>query len=211
MPNQRTILLAGFCLLPLRVLAADDPTLQWLLETKATSAPATQRSAGPATLPGSPISPLTKARHADTVITAQIKLNNGSTLTGNLTTTATKPLRVWVEQEHAYHDIPLDTIATIQATVLWERDEKEFHYIASGSDLKEFTGRTYPARETAYTITLKDGDVVSGGVVAPLYVELPDGQQKTLVLHKRDKGQPNQKLADLLYVEKVTITPIAGP
>ena len=194
------LLLAGV-LCASAVYADEDPALQWLLEKKATTAPAaaTQPAETPTTLP----SPLVKKTAPAASRLAEITLSNGSALTCPVSTTADKPLRVWVEAAHEYRDIPLESIARIEASVVWERLEKEWHFIASGSDLKEYTGRTYPARETAHTLTLKDGTSITGGIVAPIYILLPDGQQKTYVLHKRDKGQPGQTLEELVYIKTI--------
>jgi hypothetical protein len=71
--------------------------------------------------------------------------------------------------------------------------------------VKVYSGRTYPARETAYTFTLTDGTVITGGSVAPLYVTTDDGKTRTLVLHKRDKGDVGQTLKQLVYVARVEL------
>jgi hypothetical protein len=84
--------------------------------------------------------------------------------------------------------------------VLWERDEKEWHFKESGSDIKEFNGKTYPNRETQYTFTLLNGQTLSGGVVEPLYLQTPDGPV-LFALHKRDKGEVGQTLKQLVYVK----------
>src|SRR5207245_11487756 len=122
-----------------------------------------------------------------------IDLSDGKIVRGNIATTAEKQLRVWVEADKQYQDIPFSMIRSIQATIVWERDEREWRFKASGSDVKEYSGRTYPARETTYKITLSDGQSIEGGIVAPLYVTGDDnGSTKTYVLHKRDKGEPGQ-------------------
>ena len=107
------------------------------------------------------------------------------------------------EADKEYQDVPFEMIRTIEARVLWQSDEREWHFAASGSDVKEYSGKTYPARETSYAITLDDGTKVEGGVVAPLYVTTADGKSKTYVLHKRDKGDVGQKVEQLVYVKTV--------
>ena len=59
-----------------------------------------------------------------------------------------------------------------------------------------------PPEELAYVVTLVNDQQFTGGVVAPLYCEVGD-QSTTYVLHKRDKGEVGQKLADLVYVKRV--------
>jgi hypothetical protein len=134
----------------------------------------------------------------------QITLSNGTKLKGKIATTQDKPVRVWVEKEKDYEDIPFDQIDKVEASVVWEREEKEWNFKESGSDIKVFSGRTYPARQTQYSFTLTDGTVIKGDVVAPLYVTTDDGKTKTFVLYKRDKGEIGQTLKDRPYVKSVT-------
>lgn len=179
---------------------ADDDTLSWLLETHASTAPTTR----PATAPAGARSPLLKP--AAEVLLGKITLSSGEELAGQISSTAGKPLRVWVEAQHEYVDMPLSEVKEVRATVIWERDEAEWHFIASGSDVKEYTGKTYPARETTYTFVTSDGREIAGSVVAPIYVRTPDGE-RMLVLHKRDKGAIGQTLADLIFITRISFEP----
>jgi hypothetical protein len=184
-------------------LLAEDDMLYWLSH-QATTAPATRPTTAPA------VAPLVRADIARSSVFAKIKLSDGSMITGPCHSTPGRPLRFWVEAEHQYRDIELGQIAKLEATVLWERDEREWHFVASGSDIKEYTGRTYPARETAYAATLRDGTVFTGSIVAPLYVQV-DGQPRSLLLNKRAKGDMGQKLSDLVYVKSVEISVESKP
>ena len=134
--------------------------------------------------------------------TGTITLSDGTKLSGKISTTADKPLRVYDENEKQYTDVPFDKIASIKAEVVWERDEKEWQFKLSGSDEKVYSGKTYPARETRYTITKTDGTTVSGAIAAPIYFKQGE-QRRTLVLHKRDKGDVGQTLKQLIYVQGV--------
>jgi len=164
---------------------------------QATTAPTSQ----PTTLPAA-TQPTTIFKTEDDASRAGvIVMSDGTTVSGRITTTEDKPLRVWDEQEKQYKDIPFSLIKSIEAEVLWERDEPEWHFKASGSDVKEFTGKTYPARETKFKLTLIDGQTADGGVVAPLFVG-----DKTYVLHRRDKGEVGQTLRQLVYVKSVTFS-----
>jgi len=132
-----------------------------------------------------------------------ITMSDGKMIKGKIATTADKPIRIWVEKEKDYEDVPIDQIASAEVTVLWERDEKEWNFKETGSDIKVYSGRTYPARQTQYSFTLTDGTIIKGDVVAPLYVTTDDGKTKTYVLYKRDKGEIGQKLTDRPYVKTV--------
>ncbi|MGA2497518.1 MAG: hypothetical protein ABSH20_07240 [Tepidisphaeraceae bacterium] len=131
-------------------------------------------------------------------------LSNGEKIRASLSTTREKPIRLWDEKDEKYKDIPFDLIKSAEAKILWERDEKEWHFIASGSDLKEFTGKTYPARELQYEVTLINGQKLTGGIVSPIYAT-GSGQTLTFVLNKRQKGDVGQTLKQLVYVKKLEL------
>ena len=100
-----------------------------------------------------------------------LTLSNGEKIRGRLSHTAEKPVRVWMEAEKEYRDVPFKLIASFEAKVTSEYDEKEWHFKESGSDIKEFTGKSYPCRETSYTLTLVNGQTLTGGIVEPIYLQ----------------------------------------
>ncbi len=83
-----------------------------------------------------------------------ITLSSGRAIKGQIATTREKPIRIWDDKDKVYRDVPLTLVKTMEAEIVWERDEKEFHFKESGSDIKEFTGKSYPARELVYKVTL---------------------------------------------------------
>jgi hypothetical protein len=172
---------------------ATDPTVDWLMG-RATTAPASQPSTQPAGV--------FKSTEEDRSRQAIIELSDGRSVRGRINTTAEKPLRVWVEDRKEYQDVPFELIQTIEANVLWERDEPEWRFAANGSDVKEYTGKTYPGRETNYKLTLTNGQTIEGGVVAALTIVTETGSED-FVLHKRDKGSVGQALGQLVYVKRV--------
>lgn len=177
---------------------ADDPNVDWLLSS-ATTQPAARPTTRPAMPTSSPVvlvDPIGDSR------LGTITLSDGSHVTGSISTTAERPVRVWVEADKSYHDLPFDSIRSIDAVVLWERMEREWTFKATGSDVKVYSGRTYPARDTQYRFTLDDGTIVTGACVAPLYLHRAGGE-KTYVLYKRDKGPIGQKLNSLVFVRHV--------
>ncbi len=171
-----------------------DDTMDWLLE-QATTAPATQPASTPAKSPFAEVA-------ADDGRAGRIVMSDGRVIEGTISTTHDTPIRVWDETEKAYRDIPFRLIRSLSAEIVWEREEREWQFKESGSDIKVYSGRTYPARETRYKVTLINGQSVTGGIVAPLYAPI-DGERKTFVLHKRSKGEIGQALAELVYVKEV--------
>ncbi len=183
-------------------LSAQDATVDWLMK-QSTSAPASQPATLPVAAPGSQ-TPLISKQADEPIRKGTITLSDGSIHTGPIRSTAEKPIRFYDEGTKEYRDVPIELLASMDANVVWERDEKEWHFIASGSDVKEFSGKTYPARELTYTVKLLDGQSFTGGVVAPLYIDEKPGETTQYVLNKRTKGPVGQTLAQLGYVAKVT-------
>lgn len=173
------------------LLVADD--LDWLLKQSTTRA-ATQPSTQPAAPFASKSNP--EARPGS------LTLSGGQVFKGQLCTTREKPIRIHDEKDKEYRDVPLALIKSMEAIVNWERDEKEWHFKETGSDIKEYSGKTYPAREIKYRVTLINGQSFTGGIVAPLYVS-QDDKQRMFVINKRQKGDVGQTLKDLLYVKRV--------
>jgi len=159
---------------------------------------ATQPTTAPAT---EPASPLHSGATADARL-GTIVLSDGNKLHGKIAHTQRKPIRIWVEADKEYKDLQFAAIRMIDAKVVWERIEKEWNFKESGSDVKVYSGKTYPAREMQYEITLNNGKTITGGVSEPLYLLTPDGSV-TYVLHKRDKGELGQSLDELVYVKHV--------
>lgn len=174
-----------------------DAALDFLLDPSI-SAPPTSRPTS------NPVSPFADRRDDAGVRSGVLHLSSGEKIRGRLATTQGSPIRVWIEKDQAYRDIPFRLIASAEAKVLWERDEKEWRFKESGSDIKEYSGRTYPARELEYTITLTDGTKVHGAVVAPIYLQTKEGHV-TFVLYKRQKGDIGQTVKELVYVSRVEL------
>ena len=84
--------------------------------------------------------------------------------------------------------------------------EKEWRWKENANDEKVYTGREYPMRELETVLHLKDGRTLTGPLTTLIYVANANGDQRFL-LHKRQKGDPGMKLADLVYVKLVDFRP----
>jgi hypothetical protein len=201
---RRSLLAALFiALIATAIVRGENPTTQpaqsdldFLLSKS--SGLATQPTTTPTTEPSSPIQSGATADSRQ----GMIVLSSGDKLHGEIAHTQRKPIRIWVEADKEYKDVQFASIRAIDVRVVWERLEKEWNFKESGSDVKVYSGKTYPAREMQYQITLDNGKTITGGVSEPLYLLAPDGSV-TYVLHKRDKGELGQSLDELVYVKHV--------
>jgi hypothetical protein len=176
--------------------APADADVDWLLKQAKPAGDAKTEEK-----PTSQPSPFAAKKDPDTRA-GTITLSNGEKIHGTLSHTADKPVRIWVEADQEYRDVPFKLIASFEAKVTKEYDEKEWHFKESGSDIKEFTGKTYPVRETSYTVTLVNGQTITGGIVEPIYLKRPEGPITFSIL-KRDKGEVGKTLKELVFVQRV--------
>src|SRR5208282_3974990 len=105
-----------------------DATLDWLMNQAAT-APSTpaSRPAPPATHDAQKDKDQTLGLRHGLILTS-----DGEKIRGRLSTTLDKPIRLWDDNKKEYRDIPFSMIKSIDAAVVWEKDEAEWHFKESG-------------------------------------------------------------------------------
>lgn len=133
-----------------------------------------------------------------------LELSDGSIHAGRLYLTRDARLRIFYEAQQRFREVPLQAIRQIDCFVQKEWLEKEWRFKENANDQKVYTGRSYPAREYVHTITLHDGRTIRGPLSGIVYVEAePGAEPERYLLHKRDKGEPDETLGSLLYVRSI--------
>jgi hypothetical protein len=179
--------------------SSSDMLMDWLTSRGPTTVPTGAPATKPATTQAAnPFLAELSKEGANGVIT----LSDGRRISGYITTTAEQPLRVWDEPNKQNHDLPLMTILTLKAKVVSEGEEAEWNFEKGGSDVKIYTGKSYPTRETQYEVTLTNGQSVTGAIAAPLYIKTAKGNE-LFILHTKDKGKVGQTVDELVYVKSV--------
>lgn len=163
----------------------------------------------------------------DDAIPGYVELSNGKVFPGDVYMTRDKPVKIYDEKLKRQREIPLKAIKEIECTVLKEWIEKEWRFKELALDEKMYTGRSYPSREYAHTVTLRGRELEDGtreedrkitGQLSEIifvqpYIRSPDdpnayrpemGPEKFL-LHKRDKGEPGTTLKQLTYVKRIRL------
>jgi len=148
-----------------------------------------------------PFTPRAGSRRRD-AIPGVVTLSDGRELPGRIYTTRDKPLRIFSRKRQAFVDVPMAAVRRLDAVVEWEKDQRDWRWKEGGMDVKVYTGKTYPARQLYYRLTLANGEVLAGDIAQPLYVELA-GHPQRVILHKRQKGPLDTTLAELRYVQQV--------
>ncbi|MGD9127363.1 MAG: hypothetical protein PVH19_08290 [Planctomycetia bacterium] len=137
-----------------------------------------------------------------------ILTSDGKRHVGMIYLTRDMRLKIYDEKAKRQRELPLRVVERIDATVKWERMEKEWQFQELAADKKLYTGKEYPAREYVHTITLKDGRKITGPISAIVYLKAPAEEDKPeketrYLLHKRQKGKPETTLKKLIYVQSI--------
>lgn len=134
-----------------------------------------------------------------------VHLSDGRFYPGHIYTTLDRPFKVRVggtADSGKFRHIPSEIVESIDAVVVWERQDDDWRWKDEGSDVKVFTGKKYPNRKTDYKFTLIDGQTITGGISVPIYIEL-GGKKRRFILHEREKGKLGTTLEQLVYVKRV--------
>lgn len=124
-----------------------------------------------------------------------------------LRTTKERAWLVFVESEKRWRSIPFITVLSITAAVDEEAMEQEWRWKEMGVPERVYTGREYPTRRLQWKFHLIDDSTITGTVKGqPLHLRLGQTALPPFVLHERSKGEPGQKMSDLIYVKRVLVS-----
>ena len=143
-------------------------------------------------------------------VSGLLALSSGDRVEGLVHLTRDKTLDFFDPAKKKLLHVRLDELTHIEQKPVNERMEKEWRWKENANDEKVYTGREYPMRELETTLHFKDGRTLTGPLTALVFVRNANGEQR-FILHKRQKGEPGQKSADLVYVALVDFRPPAKP
>ena len=165
------------------------------------------------------LNPFGPVRHArEDAIPGYLEISDGKVHAGAVFLTRDKRLKIYDENLKRQREIPLRVVKQIECKVLKEWMEKEWRFKELTKNEKYYTGRQYPSREYAYTITLQDDRTISGPLAEIVYVKpyldpkatpsggyRPEAKEERFLLHKRDKGEIGDDLESLTYVRLIKL------
>jgi hypothetical protein len=138
-----------------------------------------------------------------------VELSTDLKVPGWIYTTRAARIKIYNLRREVYEYVPVPALKRIETTVEWERMDKEWRFKEAGNPEKIYSGREYPVRKVAYTLTLRNDHKIEGHILgAPLYVD-HNGKVERFILHDRDKGPMGSPLADLKYIKGVEFGPEA--
>jgi len=127
---------------------------------------------------------------------------------GLISTTRSKPIRIFDRKKSTYRDIKFHKIESIRQAPDSEWFEREWRWLEGGNDVKVYTDRYYRAAKFRTVIVLKSSEEITGDVVAPVFVKT-EKKRHLFDLHKRFKSPkpaPKKDLKPLSYIKKLVLT-----
>jgi hypothetical protein len=157
--------------------------------------------------PVSPFAPNPQSPPRTDARPGAVTLSDGATLKGRVMFTRGRKLEIFQDSAQCWRAFDMTELSRIDVEVEEEREEKEWRWKEGGSDVKVFTGRTYVDRKYITTLTLADGKTTISGHVrgTVFYVAGKDGQPRRMFLRHDQRGEFNQKPAEMVYVQSVVL------
>ncbi len=84
-----------------------------------------------------------------------------------------------------------------------ESMERAFSMPEPGKPIRVETGEAYPLRQLAVRVRLADGTAIAGHLYATAMRVLVGDEQRKLLLPAKQRGEPGQRLDQLVYVQRV--------
>ena len=177
-----------------------------------------------------PVNPFGAGRSAVRGVPAAVYVSDGVVYLGDVRLTMGRALLVFDPVEKRYAHIRLADLERLEFVVTAERIEREWRFKEGGSDVKVYTGKSYPRRD--YRLKLypkKEKPLVAElGQGMPLYILGYDeaeatlqalasdaegvfrnggrpkaGRKRRFILRSHDNGPVGSKLVDLVYIRRI--------
>ncbi|MCU0722780.1 MAG: hypothetical protein MUC63_04065, partial [Planctomycetes bacterium] len=139
---------------------------------------------------------------AEQGIPGQVLLSDGTSAEGEVFTRGEMPVRVYALDSKQVRKVLLPDVLRISVRVAKAELVKEFEWVEMGSDEKIFTGKTFPRKDFEADVELRSGEVVSGHLLAVVYVR--EGEEiRKFELLRYQRGETGQSLESLVHVKEI--------
>ncbi len=130
--------------------------------------------------------------------------SDGAVHRGRIFLTRDKRLELYCDSEKKWYKLKLADLAGIKWVIEFEKEEKEWRWKESGSDVKVLTGRKKIDRRYKTVVTRKDGKKVEGHIRGTVvYVQPEKGKKKKFFIYWNHPSNFDQKPADLIYTKEI--------
>lgn len=131
-----------------------------------------------------------------------IEFSDGSTLAGNLSLTPGSQLKLQAGPE--VREFGLDRVQEVRFAPEKESMERAWRFSEAGQTAKEYFGDPYPVRYFKATVTLADGEELSGHLYTTvIYVTTDSGAQK-VILPAKQQGKEDETFRQLIYPARIS-------
>lgn len=132
----------------------------------------------------------------------KIEFSDSNVLSGVISLTPGSELKI--EAGPAIRVLALERVREIRFAPEKEEMERAWRFKEAGQTAKEFFGGPYPVRHLAMTVTLGDGEKITGHLYTTvLYVADGDNVQKVILLAKQ-RGKENETFQQLVYPKLIS-------
>jgi hypothetical protein len=139
----------------------------------------------------------------------KIEFSDSNVLSGVISLTPGSELKI--EAGPAIRVLTLDRVREIRFAPEKEEMARAWRFKEAGQTAKEYFGDPYPVRSLAATVTLGDGEKISGHLYTTvLYVTDGDNAQK-VILPAKQSGKEGDTFQSLVYPKQITFSGSAAP
>ena len=132
----------------------------------------------------------------------QVEFSDSNIVSGDISLTPGSDLKIQAGKE--VRVFTLDRVQEIRFAPEKEEMERAWRFKEAGQTAKEYFGDPYPVRYLAATVTLGDGEKISGHLYTTvLYVTQGDTVQKVVLLAKQ-RGKEDETFVALVYPKRIS-------
>ncbi len=130
--------------------------------------------------------------------------SNGDVVRGSIFLTRDKRLELFCDAEKKWYKLKLEDLSSLEWVVEFEKEEKEWRWKESGSDVKVLTGRVKVDRRYKTVATRRDGTKLEGHIRGTVvYVRTASSAKRKFFLYWNHPSDFDQKPEDLIYVKEI--------
>jgi hypothetical protein len=130
--------------------------------------------------------------------------SDGKVHRGRIYLTRDKRLELYCDSEKKWHNLRLRDLESLEWKVEFEKEEREWRWKESGSDVKVYTGRKKVDRRYKTVVVKKGGTRIEGHIRGTvIYVQPGKGGRKKFFLYWNHPSDFDQKPEDLVHVKEV--------
>ncbi len=123
---------------------------------------------------------------------------------GGIFLTRDKRLELYCDSEKKWHNLKLKDIKSIKWEIEFEKQEREWRWKQSGSDVKVYTGREKVDRRYKAVVVKNDCTKIEGHLRGTVvYVQPAKGKRQKFFVYWNHPGDFDQKPEDLIYTSEI--------